>query len=107
MMSLHEGGAVRDYYLNHWELSLLPERGSCERDNIHSFCDDFRRGFLIGYDGTFVVYHKGVLCGQARDGDELLSVTQEYYGSSNLAVFRVPNATETIEDALKEAQGQF
>jgi len=22
-------------------------------------------------------------------------------------VFRVPNATETIEDALKEAQGQF
>ncbi len=75
-MVLQEGRGIRNYYLSHGELSQLSERGNSERDNIPSFRDDLRMGFLIGYDGTFVAYHKGVLCGQARDGDELLSVTQ-------------------------------
>lgn len=106
MMTLREGKSVREYYLTHGELSQQPERGSSEKANLPSFRDDFRKGFLIGYDG-FVAYHKGNLCGQASDGEELFDTTRQYYGSSDLAVFRVPHATETIDDVLKEAKGQF
>jgi hypothetical protein len=106
IMVLHEGKAQRDYYLTHGELSQLPEGGKSEKANVPAFQEDFRKGFLIGYDG-FVAYHKGVLCGQARDGRELLETTQRYYGSSNLAVFRVPQGDETIDDVLKDGRGQF
>ena len=66
-MVLNEGRGVRNYYLSHEELSLLPDRGNSEKVNVPAFRDDFRMGFLIGYDG-FVAYHKGNLCGQASDG---------------------------------------
>ena len=62
---------------------------------------------LDSYRGTSVAYHKGILCGQSINGRELYDEAQQYYGSSNLAVFRVPRRTESLENLLREALGQY
>ncbi|MBI2102816.1 hypothetical protein HYT55_03180 [Candidatus Woesearchaeota archaeon] len=97
----------RDYLLTHGALSKRPDRGKNEKVNIPCFREDLGRGLLSDYQGEWVVYHKGVLCGVSTDGKELYETAIEYYGSTNLAVFRVPRSGENLEKMFDDAQGQF
>ena len=66
---------------------------------------DLRNGTLKFYEGTFVAYWKGILCGQSVNGEALLKRASDYYGSSNLAIFKVPLDGKKVN--LEEALGQF
>ena len=94
-----------EFILNHGALSRQATRGDRARDNVPCFSDDLRDGLLEPYNGTFVAYHKGTLCGQSSDGPALYTRAKDYYGSSDLAVFRVPSAGRQLP--LEGALGQY
>lgn len=97
----------REYLLSHQGLARLPDRGPDEEVNLPSFRDDFEQGRVESAGETWVAYHKGVLCGRAAKGWKLYDAAASYYGSSNLAVFRVPQERESIEDTLGDALGRY
>lgn len=96
-----------EYILSHEELARQEVRGDVGLDNIPFFKMDFRRGTLDCYKGTAVAYHKGILCGQSENKEGLFEQAKSYYGSSNLAVFEVPNNTTGLEKSINEALGDF
>src|SRR3989344_7990181 len=98
----------REYLLNHQGLARFPDKGPDGEINLPSFRDDFEQGRIELAGGeTWVAYHKGVLCGRAAKGWKLYDAAASYYGSSNLAVFRVPKERESIDDTLKDALGRY
>ena len=94
-----------EFLYSHEELSKH-DRG-IDAPNQQWFQSDFTQGLLDRYTGTFVAYHKGVLCGQSKDGKGLYEEAQQYFGSSNLAVFLVPSTWEDIDEALKSSFGEL
>lgn len=96
---------LNEYILSHEELAHQPERGDSAVDNTRFFKIDFGNGLLNRYNGTFVAYHKGTLCGQSKDGELLFDKASEYYGNSNLAVFNVPKTPGELEAAVAKAMG--
>jgi hypothetical protein len=99
--------APREFILSHKFLSLQEERGESAADNIPNFRNDFLNGKLKDYEGTFVSYQKGILCGQSENRKQLFNKATEYYGFSSLAVFNVPMFETNLEDAIKNALGKF
>ncbi len=98
---------LREYLLDHGGLSSFPDKGDNEKVNVPCFREDFEKGRLEFYQGTCVAYHKGVLCGQSLDRVGLYNKARDYYGQSNLAVFRVPKVGETLDSVLEEALGEY
>jgi len=99
---------LEHYLLSHDELSQQAERGDVAADNLLFFKLDLRQGKLDRYEeGSFVAYHKGVLCGQSVQGLKLFNTAKGYYGDSNLAVFRLPKKGETLKKTLEDALGEF
>jgi hypothetical protein len=105
-----------EFYFSHALLAMQPKRGDLPSDNTRSLLEDLTSGVLLGYEGSYVLYQKGVFCGQSRDWGELLITAQRYYGGSNLAVFKVPGPARalvhalgprTIKKILYYAHGQF
>ena len=94
------------FILSHAALSRYNERGN-EKSNIPYFKEDLENGKLDSVRGHYVVYWKGILCGYSQEGETLFIRAGEYFGNSNLAVFRVPQKNENLEAVLREAQGQF
>ena len=78
---------------------LLPDRKGNE-GNKFWFKSDFLRGELDKYKESFVVYHKGVLCGQGTKKKQLYDAASSYYGSSNLAIFSVPEDGENLDSFI-------
>ncbi len=102
-------GATVGYILNHGSLSKQPYRGDSEKDNIPGFKEDLKNGVLDMFKESYgyALYHKGVLCGIGHDGARLLENAQNYYGKSDLAMFKIPENPETIDDVLAIASGEF
>ncbi len=98
---------LKEYLLEHGGLLQFPDKGSNGTVNGPYFIKDLVENKLDSYRGEFVAYHKGVLCGQSADGKNLYDTARDYYGQSNLAVFRIPNAGETLEYVLEEAIGEY
>jgi len=98
---------LREYLLDHGGLSQFPDRGLNGTVNGPYFIKDLVENRLDSYQGEFVAYHKGVLCGQSADGEDLYKTARNYFGASNLAVFRVPNNKETVENSLERALGEY
>jgi hypothetical protein len=96
-----------DYLLSHEELSHQESRGESGSDNVPFFRKDVTSGLLDDYKGTAVAYHKGVLCGQDKDSDELFRKASSYYGTSSLAVFLVPEEASKLEDSVSGALGDI
>lgn len=96
---------LREFILSHSALSMQPERGASYRANGPCFKQDFAKGVLEPYVGTFVAYQKGTFCGQSRDGKLLKDKATEYYGGSGLAVFQVPKNSDGLEQAIESARG--
>ncbi|MBS3169617.1 hypothetical protein J4210_03960 [Candidatus Woesearchaeota archaeon] len=97
-----------EYLLSHQGLARFPDKGPDEEINLPSFQNDLEQGRVESAAGeTWVAYHKGVLCGRAAEGRKLYDAATSYYGSSNLAVFRVPKERESIDDTLKDALGRY
>ncbi len=90
---------LREYILHGEELCRLPDRGLHQNQNPIFFRADFLEGKLERYEGTWVAYQKGILCGQSADGKKLRHEATCHYGGSGLTVFPVP-ATKgaTIDD---------
>lgn len=106
--SSNPGETSGEYLLDHGALSRLKEKGRNAGVNVPCFLSDYVQGKFEGSEGMWVVYHKGVCCGRGIDGDELYETAREYYGSSNLAVFKVEKGgARTLADILREAKGQF
>jgi hypothetical protein len=78
----------REYILSHNGLSQFKESDYPNANNI-SFQKDLEEGKLNDYAGTYVLYWKGILTGQSRNGDKLIEKAKNYYGSSNLKMFEV------------------
>lgn len=97
--------ANREFLFSHEELSRHKRNDWVS--NQPYFQMDYRQGKLDEYKGTFVAYHKGVMCGQSADGQKLYSEAEQYYGKSNLAVFRVPKTWEEMETAIQESRGEL
>ncbi len=98
---------LREYLLDHGGLSQFPDKGINETVNISCFKTDLEKGELGSYCGEWVAYHKGVLCGHSVDGENLYGRAKEYYGKSNLAVFRVPQKEESLENTLQYTLGEY
>ncbi len=98
---------LREFILSHDALSIAPERGKSHEDNMFWFEHDLRSGHLKQYTGTFVAYQIGILCGQSRDGEKLYDQAHAYYGSSNLAVFPVPENLDGLAKAIENGKGWF
>ncbi|MBI2110235.1 hypothetical protein HYT51_00440 [Candidatus Woesearchaeota archaeon] len=99
---------LENYLLSHNELAQQAERGDVAADNLLFFKLDLRHGKLDRYEeGSFVAYHKGVLCGQSFNRHNLVNTAIGYYGDSNLAVFRIPKKGEILEKTLEDALGKF
>ena len=100
-----QGACLEEYILSHGDLAREPE-GPNGLANAVCFMADLWRQRLEPYRGTFVAYHRGVLCGQSANRDVLWTEASAYYGSSTLAVLHVPVAGEaTISFA--NAVGDF
>ncbi len=107
LVRVKKSSSLREYLLDHNGLSSFPNKGDNERVNVPCFREDLKEGRLNFYRGESVAYHKGVLCGQSADGNDLYNKAKEYYGKSNLAVFRVPKEEETLDTILTEALGEY
>jgi len=92
----------REFILTHTGLSHIKDRCVSRGGNGYWFLHDLFDRDLKGYEGTFVAYQKGILCGQSENGKLLYDDASSYYGSSGLSVFRVPQNRETLEDMFKE-----
>lgn len=44
---------------------------------------------------------------KAAEGKNLYNTARDYYGESNLAVFRVPMTEETVDSSLEKAFGEY
>jgi len=99
---------LEHYLLSRDELAQQAERGESAADNLLFFKLDLRQRRLNRYqEGSYVAYHKGVLCGQSFQRLNLFNAAKKYHGSSNLAVFKIPKKGEIIEKTLEEALGEF
>ncbi len=97
----------REFLLSHGGLAATANREPADKINSHYFTEDFAVGRLSGLDGTFVAYQKGIFCGQSLDQTILYNQARGYYGGSSLAVFRVPQGIETVDDSLKTIFGVY
>lgn len=97
----------KEFILSHDLLASQRDRGDSASANIPNFKQDYLKGRLRNYNNTFVAYHKGVLCGQSKYKQELFDKATNYYGFTNLAVFRVPVFFNNLEDSVKHAIGDF
>ena len=97
----------RESYLGIDGLILLSEkeRGEDPADNPLFFKIDYVSGILKQYEPTAVLYWKGNLVGQSKNGQELYDSFCRVHGQSNAAVFVVPTEREDLEKAIKEAIG--
>jgi len=95
-----------EYILSHRELARQNSKGEFESDNILLFECDYKSGALNLYKGTFVLYHKGVLCGQSKDGELLIKKATSYYGASNLTAIHVPEELSGLEDSVINSFGK-
>ena len=92
---------LEEYILSHGGLSKQLDRGETAADNLLFFKLDLRQRRLNRYqEGSYVAYHKGVLCGQSSEGLRLFNTAKEYYGSSNLAVFKIPKKDERLSELV-------
>ena len=96
---------LEEFLLSHGELSQHTS-GVNNADNLLCYMADLRKGKLGRWAGNFVVYQRGILAGESRDGELLFKNAARYYGESSLAMFRVPKNREADPD-LKEARGHF
>jgi hypothetical protein len=108
----NEGQGIRvldltEYILSHAELAAQSERDESGNSNTLWFFEDLKSGALNRYKGTYVAYHKGTLCGQSSEKDSLFKQAQNYYGRSNLAVFRVPETPLLFSSSLDDALGDI
>lgn len=96
---------LTEYILRHDELAAQPDRGRSQSENGAFFRVDFLEGKLDRYEGTFVAYQKGILCGQSADGEKLHHQASAYYGGSGLTVFQVPlkRDNEWLDNAIANA----
>jgi hypothetical protein len=99
--------ALNEYILNHGELAKQPNCGDNASSNLPAFIRDLSDNRLERYKGTFVLYWKGILCGQSEHPDLLYKQASDYYGKSHLACFFVPQHKSashklTLIDALGE-----
>ncbi len=100
-------GAKMGYMLRHGSLSKQPYRGDSQKCNIPYFKEDLRAGKLERFKDQYVLYHKGVFCGAGNNDEVLYELASAYYGSSDLALFKVPEDLDTIDQVIKEAIGEF
>ncbi len=102
---------LRNFILNHQALTTQSRRKYDELlvGNYPFFLTDLQSGRLNTYRGSFVVYHKGILCGQNDNSDASLLYERayKYYGKSNLAVFYVPKIDEPQRQGLEKALGEI
>jgi hypothetical protein len=91
---------IADYILSHDALSKQKERAETGSNNDFFFRKDFENHLLDKYKGTSVLYWKGIMCGQSKDGRKLWQKASSYYGQSNLTVFLVPQSLEELNHAL-------
>jgi hypothetical protein len=89
--------------LSHEKLSAQIKRGKSGEDNEKYFREDFKSHILDEYKGTAVLYWKGIPCGQGRNAHELLEKASNYYGSSNLTVYNVPQDADGLDKAVANA----
>jgi hypothetical protein len=101
-ISEHDNDA-RNFIMSHELFAKTPNRGATKKDNIPYFLHDLTSGALHNYAETFVLYHKGVLCGQGHNGEELLHNGQQYYGYSNLACFRVSGNNQVVRSPREKS----
>jgi len=82
---------------------LRKTRGTTKTDNAYFFAHDVEEGALKSYEGTFVLYSLGNICGQSKKGMDLLTVAMNYYRRNCLhfvTIFRVPTKKETLDSVL-------
>ena len=96
-----------EFLLSHDALAKQPDRGDDGSSNAPCFKEDYEQGKLNRYRGTYVAYHKGVLCGQSKEGDLLYKAATNYYGRSNLVVFEVPKNPDLLETKILQGQCKF
>jgi len=92
--------------LSHKLLSQQQERGKSREDNCPGFRTDYANGLFDSYVGAAVAYQKGTLCGLSRKPQDLYDKASEYYGSSSLAVFVVPENVDGLSTAVDNALGK-
>ena len=79
----------QNYLLSHGSLAKIPDKGRNGTVNLPCLREDLDNGRLDQYRGSWVAYHKGVLCGESSEGRGLYEAAWTYYGKSNLTIFRV------------------
>ncbi len=97
---------MEEFLLSHDEVAKSSNIGDNSEGNVPSFQVDFLKGSLKRYKGTYVIYHKGVLVGQSKNGPSLFKEAQRYYGNSNLALFKVPENPKDLCDVVEKALGR-
>ena len=61
----------REFIMSHRLLAERDTRGDDHVSNVNFFLEDLSRGIMDRYKGTYVAYHKGVFCGQSKEGEKL------------------------------------
>ena len=77
------------------------------KDNLPNFAYDLVKGKLDNFLGSYVAYQKGILVGQSLDRNKLYTEASTYFGSSSLAVFRVPTDGGNEFNLEKLSAGKF
>ena len=79
-----------EFLLRHGIVGRTPERG----ESVSAvFLLDLRQGRLDAYRGSAVAYQKTVLAGQSKDPGRLYREAGDYFGSSGLSIFFIPQST--------------
>lgn len=94
---------LEEYILSHEELEKQRTKKDFKHDNLFYFADDLIKGRLDKHKESYVLYLRGVLCGQSKDKDLLTKTALDYYKSPNISVFRVPTNRENFRE-LKEIE---
>ncbi|UCD03887.1 MAG: hypothetical protein JSW73_05095 [Candidatus Woesearchaeota archaeon] len=98
---------IREFLLTPKGLSKEENRGLIKKHNAYWFVNDLFDKKLVGYEGTFVAYQKGILCGQSEDGKLLYKEAKFFYDDNpNISVFKVPKDGKTL-DELFDDDGMF
>ena len=98
---------LTEFILDHDGLAKQKIRAE-ELSDVKSFFKmDYRNGTLESYKGTFVLYWKGILCGQSANAERLLKKAQNYYGRSNLLLFEVPKKESQLDRVIVDAYARL
>ena len=65
-------------------------------DNTTSFIKDFMDDDLVRYEGSYVLYKRGVWCGQSSDLNKLREWGSYKLAKKDLAIYLVPKRGEEI-----------